>query len=160
MNILCTVHSRRNGASSLRAGAVLLEVLLALMLFAVTAAIITSSMNASMDGLERLKLNTHAANLAATIFAELELGQRAADSSGEQPLEKPFDTWTCEIAPVTSEMETVEVDEAGGLAQLEVILRHKDPDLVHRQMQWLKLPAVKSPTEPSDLTAGTGGLGR
>ncbi len=160
MNFKRTTLMQRNGAATLRAGAVLLEVLLALMLFAVTAAIITSSMNASMDGLERLKLNTHAANLAATIFAELELGQRAADSSGEQTLEKPFDTWTYEVARVTSETETVEADASGGLTQLEVILRHKDPDLVHRQMQWLKLPAAKSPSEPSALTADTGGLSR
>ena len=160
MNIQRTLRSRRNGASSLRAGAVLLEVLLALMLFAVTAAIITSSMNASMDGLERLKLNTHAANLAATIFAELELGQRAADASGEQSLEKPFDAWTYEVARVTSETEMVEADASGGLTQLEVILRHKDPDLVHRQMQWLKLPAAKTPSESSTLTADTGGLSR
>lgn len=133
----------------------LLEVLLALMLFAVTAAIITSSMNASLDGLDRLKLNTHAANLAATVFAELELGQRAADSSGEQSFEKPFDAWTYEVARIGAETEGGDSSE---LTRVEVILRHKDPELVHRQMQWLKLPAAKPASEPSALTAGTGGL--
>ncbi len=136
-------------------GAVLLEVLLALMLFAVTAAIITSSMNASMDGLERLKLNTHAANLAATTFAELELGLRAADASGEQAMEKPFDAWTCELVRLGAENES---GEASDLTQIEVILRHKDSELVHRQMQWLKLTEPKvSPDEDSPLTARTTG---
>lgn len=139
-------------------GAVLLEVLLALMLFAVTAAIITSSMNASMDGLERLKRNTHAANLAATTFAELELGLRPSDASGEQALEKPFDVWTCELSRLGAENES---GEASDLTQIEVILRHKDSELVYRQMQWLKLPAAKAATDESPLTAGTtGGLSR
>lgn len=133
----------------------LLEVLLALMLFAITAAIITSSMNASMDGLERLKLNTHAANLAATVFAELELGQRAADASGEQALEKPFDAWTCELARLGAENES---GEASDLTQIEVILRHKESERVYRQMQWLKLPAAKALSEDLPLTAGTGGV--
>jgi type II secretory pathway pseudopilin PulG len=135
-------------------GAVLLEVLLALMLFAVTAAIITSSMNASMDGLERLKLNTHAANLASTLFAELELSLRAADASGEQALEKPFDAWTYELGRTGAENES---GEASGLTQIEVILRHKDSELVYRQMQWLKLPEVKAAAEGAALTVGTGG---
>lgn len=148
--------TRSTGSSAVEArGAVLLEVLLALMLFAVTAAIITSSMNASMDGLERLKRNTHAANLAATVFAELELGQRAADASGEQAFEKPFEEWTCEVARLGAENES---GEASDLTQLEVILRHKDSDLVYRQMQWLKLPAAKALSEESPLTAGTGGV--
>lgn len=138
-------------------GAVLLEVLLALMLFAITAAIITSSMNASMDGLERLKLNTHAANLAATTFAELELGLRAMDASGEQALEKPFDAWTCELSRLDAENES---GEASDLTQIEVILRHKDFELVYRQMQWLKLPAAKSVTDGSPLTADAGGANR
>jgi hypothetical protein len=118
--------------------AVLLEVLLALMLFAATAAIVTSSMNASMVGLDRLRLNTHAVNLATSVFAELELGQRAADASGEQMLEKPFEVWTCELARTGGETEA---GEASGLNQIEVILRHKDSGLVYRQMQWLKLSA-------------------
>ncbi len=124
--------------ASKRRAAVLLEVLLALMLFAATAAIVTSSMNASMVGLDRLRLNTHAVNLATSVFAELELGQRAADTSGEQMLEKPFETWTCELALLSGETEA---GETSGLSQIEVILRHKDSGLVYRQMQWLKLSA-------------------
>lgn len=135
-------------------GAVLLEVLLALMLFAATAAIITSSMNAAMTGLERLKQNTHAVNLAATVFAELELGLRPAEVGGEQIMPKPFEAWTCELATMGAETES---GEASGLTQVEVILRHKDSELVYRQMQWLKLPEA-TPGSPSTLTSETARL--
>ena len=126
-----------------RRGAVLLEVLLALVLFVAAAAIITASMNASIEGLDRLKLNTHAGNLAATVLAELQLGIRVADVSGEQAFEKPFEDWTCEIARASAETES---GEASGLTQVEVIIRRKNPDLVYRQAQLLKLEPAKQST--------------
>ena len=126
-----------------RRGAVLLEVLLALVLFVAAAAIITASMNASLEGLDRLKLNTHAGNLAASVLAELQLGIRTVDVSGEQPFEKPFDEWTCELSRAGAETES---GEASGLTQVEVIIRRKNPDLVYRQAQLLKLEPAKQST--------------
>ena len=126
-----------------RRGAVLLEVLLALVLFVAAAAIITASLNASLEGLDRLKLNTHAGNLAGTVLAELQLGIRAADVSGEQAFEKPFEEWTCELARAAAETES---GEASGLTQVEVIIRRKNPDLVYRQAQLLKLEPAKQST--------------
>ena len=124
--------------------AVLLEVLLALVLFVAAAAIITASMNASMEGLDRLKLNTHAGNLAASVLAELQLGIRVADSSGEQMFEKPFEEWTWELTRTSAETES---GEASGLTQIEVIIRRKNPDLVYRLAQLLKLEPAKQ-SEP------------
>ena len=121
--------------------AVLLEVLLALVLFVVAAAIITASMNASMEGVDRLKLNTHAGNLAVTVLAELQLGIRAADANGEETFEKPFEEWTCEVARTGAETES---GESSGLTQVEVIIRRKNPDLVYRQAQLLKLEPAKA----------------
>lgn len=126
-----------------RRGAVLLEVLLALVLFVAAAAIITASLNASLEGLDRLKLNTHAGNLAVTVLAELQLGIRAADASGEQTFEKPFEEWTWELARTGAETES---GEASGLTQVEVIIRRKNPDLVYRQAQLLKLEPAKQGT--------------
>jgi len=123
---------------------VLLEVLLALVLFVGAAAIITASMNASLEGLDRLKLNTHAGNLASSVLAELQLGIRVADVSGEQAFEKPFEEWTCELARAGAETES---GEASGLSQIEVIIRRKNPDLVYRQAQWMKLDAAKPDTQ-------------
>ena len=122
----------------------LLEVLLALVLFVAAAAIITASMNASMEGLERLKLNTHAGNLAASVLAELQLGIRVADANGEQMFEKPFEEWTWELTRTSAETES---GEASGLTQIEVIIRRKNPDLVYRLAQLLKLEPAKQ-SEP------------
>ena len=134
-----------------RQGAVLLEVLLALVLFVGAAAIITASMNASMEGLDRLKLNTHAGNLSASVLAELQLGIRVADTSGEQSFEKPFEEWTWELARAAAETES---GEASGLTQVEVIIRRKNPDLVYRQAQLLKLePAKQSSPLTSESSA-------
>ena len=143
-------------------GAVLLEVLLALMLFAVTAAIITSSMNASMDGLERLKRNTHAANLASTVLAELELGLRPADASGERTLAGYLTPASGVVALRAGDgaEKSGESGEVSDLTQLEVILRHKDSEFVYRQRQWLKLPAASAGTDEPPLTAGAGGVSR
>ncbi len=126
----------------------LLEVLLALVLFVAAAAIITASMNASLEGLDRQKLTMHASNLGASILAELELGSRTADVTGEQPFEEPFADWTWEVVLAGTETESGEVSE---LTQVEVILRRKDPHMVHRQAQLMKLAPAKSGSAP--LTA-------
>ena len=133
-------------------GAVLLEVLLALALFVAAAAIVTASMNASLEGLDRLKLNTHAVNLAVTVFSELQLGSRAVEVNGAQAFEPPFQDWSWELALTPSETET---GESGGLTQVEVIIRRKDPDVVYRQAQLLKLekskPAATGPPATSQF---------
>ncbi len=129
----------------------LLEVLLALVLFVAAAAIITASMNASREGLDRLKMNTHAGNLAASVLAELQLGIRVADSSGEQMFEKPFEEWTWELTRTSAETES---GEASGLTQIEVIIRRKNPDLVYRLAQLLKLEPAKQ-SEPLTTASST-----
>ena len=52
-----------------RHAAVLLEVVLALVLFVAAAAVIASAINASLESVERQKLNLHAANLAVTVLS-------------------------------------------------------------------------------------------
>jgi hypothetical protein len=49
------------------------------------------------------------------------------------------------------------VGESSGLTQIEVILRHRDSELVYRQKQWLKLPEARVSVDDSPLTAGTAG---
>lgn len=118
-------------------GTVLLEVLLALALFVSAAAIVTSGMNASSDNLERQRLNTHAANLAATVLAEIQLGIRSTSEAGEQPFLAPFDKWTSELVVSPTETET---GEASGLLRVEVIIRHKEATLVRRLAQVIRIP--------------------
>src|SRR5258708_4398278 len=86
-------------------GAVLLEVILALVLFVAAAAVLTSGLSSSLDGVERLRLNTHAADLAVTVLSELQLGIKSLALSGPQQFEAPLDAWTWELvaSPVQAE---------------------------------------------------------
>jgi len=122
-------------------GAVLLEVILALVLFVAAAAVISSALNASLDGVERQKLKTHAVNLALSVLSELQMGLRTTESTGPEPFESPFENWTWQLALTPQEDE---VGETSGLTQVEVIIRHDEPALVYRLAQVLKLEAPKA----------------
>lgn len=130
-------------SASPRRGTALLEVILALALFVTAAAIVTSGMNASADNLDRQRLNTHAANLAATALAEIQLGIRSTVEAGEQPFAAPFDQWTAELSVTPAETET---GEASGLLRVEVIIRHKESTLVRRLAQVIRIPATPART--------------
>ena len=129
-------------------GTALLEVILALALFVLAAAIVTSGMSTSADNLERQRLNTHAANLAATAMAEIQLGMRSVAVPGEQPFEEPFEKWTVELGVTPTETET---GEASGLLRVEVIIRHKDSELVRRLVQVVKLDPARRAAGPAGL---------
>lgn len=122
--------------ASLRRGTALLEVLLALALFVVAAAIVTSGMSASTDNLDRQRRNTHAANLAATVLAEIQLGIRSTAEAGEQPFTAPFEQWTAELVVTPTETEA---GEASGLLRVEVIIRHQESALVRRLAQVIRV---------------------
>lgn len=125
-------------------GTALLEVILALALFVTAAAIVTSGMSASTDNLDRQRRQTHAANLAATVLAELQLGIRPTSEAGEQPFAAPFEQWTSELVVTPTETES---GEASGLLRVEVIIRHQESALVRRLAQVIRVP------DPSTRTA-------
>ena len=115
--------------------AVLLEVVLALVLFVAAAAVITSAINASLESVERQKLNLHAANLAITVLSELQLGQRSAETAGPEPFRPPFEHWSWQLVPSSREARLL---EAESLTVVEVIVRHDDPPVTYRIAQSLK----------------------
>src|SRR3954466_7151920 len=103
-------------------GAILLEVVLALLLFVAAVAVVASAMNSSMASLERQRFGVQAANLAATVHAELDLGLRTTEAVGPEPFERPFDQWTWQLVPGGVEDKTT--GEASGLAAIEVVIRN------------------------------------
>ena len=117
-------------------GAVLLEVVLALALFVGAAAVITGALNSSLDGVQRQKLNLHAANLAVSVLSELQMGARSAESAGPEDFPAPFERWNWQLSLTPLESAA---GESSGLTRVEVIIRHDDPPLVHRLAQLLKL---------------------
>ena len=132
-------HSKLQAAR----GAVLLEVILALVLFAAAAAIIGAGFHSAISGVERQKLNAHAVNLAVSVLSEIQMGLRTVESVGPESFVSPFDHWTWALALSPAEDEAGEVS---GLTRVEVIVRHDDPPLVHRLTQLLKLEKKLSTT--------------
>jgi len=73
----------QTGARSRRRGGILLELLLAIALFAAAASFTTSAMRSAVDGIRRTELRARAFDLAATRLAELDAGLIAASDLGE-----------------------------------------------------------------------------
>jgi type II secretory pathway pseudopilin PulG len=127
--------------SRLCEGAVLLEVVLALALFVSAAAILTSGLSSSLDSLERLRLNTHAADLAVSVLSEFQMGTKSLTIGGAEPFEPPLQEWTWELVatPVWSEF-----DQPSPYQKVEVIIRHQDPPVIYRFGQILRVDPSKS----------------
>lgn len=139
-----TVHPTARGAA-------LLEVIIALALFVATAAIITSALSASLESLDRQRRSTHAANLAASVLAELQLGIRSAGAGASaQQFEPPFDNWTWEAAITPTETE---LGETSNLSQIEVIIRHKESSTIRRLTEVVPLDRSRRTTTPTPAVA-------
>jgi len=132
-------------------GAALLEVLLAVALFAAAAAIVTSALNASMGSLERQRLGLRALNLAASTLAEIQLGIRPAANQGQQPLAAPLDLWTTEV--LTAPMDQA-ADGASGLVRVEVVIRHRESPIVQRLGEVVRPLPVPAGTAAAPSTPG------
>ena len=116
-------------------GSVLLEVVLALTLFAAAAVIIGTGLNASVNSAERLRQQAHAADLAITVMSELQMGVRSPAQPGPEAFPAPFTNWTWEV--VSTPLDAA--PDAGSFATVEVIIRHTESELVHRLGQILPL---------------------
>ncbi len=124
-------------------GALLLEVVLALVLFSGATVVLGMALNASMEGVERQRAQLHASDLAITVLSGVQLGTRPASSGGPGNFNPPFQefTWQMVVTPP-------EGDEPGDLVNVEVIIRHKASPLVYRVTQWLR-PAGADQRESS-----------
>jgi hypothetical protein len=132
-------------------GAVLLEVILALVLFVAAAAIVMSGMSASVESVERQRLNAHAMDLAVTVLSELQLGLRSSAMTGPADFEAPFKDWTCELQLLPLESDT---GETSSLTRVEVIIRHKRSPLVQRLAQVMQLGQATTDRKESHAGAG------
>lgn len=150
--ILMQFPSRpRFGPAGSRGASVLLEVVLALALFAAAAAIIGGALSTSMDTLERLRLNTHAANLAVSVLSELEMGSRTPPLNGPEPFETPFEFWNWDVVVTALEDE---LGAASGLQQVEVIITHQAPPIEYHLIQMTRLGQADSSGDMFDPATG------
>jgi hypothetical protein len=151
LELNCIFKGPSQRRTSRRAGAVLLEVVLALVLFVGAAAVLTSGLSSSLDSVERLRLNTHAADLAVTVLSELQMGVKSMALSSAQRFEAPLEEWTWEVlsSPVQADS-----DSTSDFKRIEVIIRHEDPPVTYRLGQVLRIDPSKS--APSDKLPGIG----
>lgn len=123
-------------------GAVLLEVILALVLFVAAATVLSSAFSASMEGVDRRRRQLHAEDLAVTVMSEIRMGLRSPSSAGPEPFKKPFAAWTWQI--VSSSGEDLP-GESSVSAHVEVIIRHSESELVRRLFEWVEpAPAAQA----------------
>lgn len=122
-----------------RSGTVLLEVVLALALFVAAATIITSGMNASVQAVHKLRLNTHAMNLAISVMSEVQMHARPLSSVGPEPFEPPFEKWSWTLEVNDLESGPLDTD---AMKKVEVIVRNNEEGVVHRLTQLFRAADV------------------
>ena len=93
----------RTRARIRRGGGILLELLLAIALFALAAAFTMSAMRSAIDGIRRTELRARAFDLAATRLAELDAGLVAASDLGEDRPREDGLSVKVEILPASGE---------------------------------------------------------
>ncbi|HAM72284.1 MAG TPA: hypothetical protein DCM86_11630 [Verrucomicrobiales bacterium] len=121
----------------------LLEVILALVLFVGAVTVIGIAMSTSMEGVERQRMNVHAANLALSVLSEVQLGIRVPSGAGAEAFHQPFENWTAEVA-----LSSLEDDPSGGggLTRAEVVVRHRQAPIVYRVCQVFALDRSRPAT--------------
>lgn len=133
-------QSKRFRGATRRDGAVLLEVVLALVLFVGAATVISAGLNASLASAERLRLNTQASNLAVSVLSELQLGTKTTAVTGPQPFEAPFEGWTWEVIVPPLHPDS---SDASGVRNVEVIVRNLETGFTSRASEVIRFPDAR-----------------
>lgn len=143
-------HSARvGGTGPTPRGAVLLEVILALALFVFAAAVIGNGLHAALNQVNGLRRECHAANLAASVMAELQLGMRPLQNSGREAFPEPFEDWT---ALVESTPYTFGWEDVAGLSQVTVVVRHEETGASSRLCALVPAVPLREAAPPADAT--------
>lgn len=106
-----------------------MEVVLALALFIGAATVISAGISASVEAVHRVRLQTHAANLAISLMAEIQIGARPLSAVGPEPFEEPFTEWLYRVNLTPGEEAVMETDS---VRPVEVIVWHTGENVVHR----------------------------
>jgi type II secretory pathway pseudopilin PulG len=122
---------------------VLLEVILALVLFVAAAAVVSSGVGAAMQSVDRQRMELHAVNLAVSVLSEIQMGTRSLQSPGPDKFPRPFEAWSWQTAAAPAEDD---LGEASSLTRVEIIIRHANPDVTYRLAQWIPAAGGASPS--------------
>lgn len=128
----------RTTSFSHTAGAVLFEVVLALVLFSFAAIIIGNSFSSSLRSVDRMRNDLDAANLAISTLSEIELGIKPLETSPPTEFEEPFEKWTWQIEATKPNED---LDIGGGLTLIEVIVVNEELGRETRIARMIRAPA-------------------
>ena len=128
----------RTSSFSHTAGAVLFEVVLALVLFSFAAIIIGNSFSSSLRSVDRMRNDLDAANLAISTLSEIELGIKPLETSPPTEFEEPFEKWTWQIEATKPNED---LDIGGGLTLIEVIVINEELGRETRIARMIRAPA-------------------
>jgi len=111
---------------------VLLDVLLAVGLFVIAAAVVTSALSSALTAATDLRLKTRAADLAQTVLSRLTSGELPLEAVAATEVDETDPEWTYEIA-----IEPVDGDDI--LKRVIVTVRNSDPlrPKTCRLTQWM-----------------------
>tara|TARA_Y100000588_G_scaffold101737_1_gene110579 strand:- start:3674 stop:4087 length:414 start_codon:yes stop_codon:yes gene_type:complete len=124
-----------------KTGAVLFEVVLALVLFSFAAVIIANSFSSSLLSVDRMRADLDATNLAISTLSEIELGIKAKETTPTTEFEAPFEKWTWQVE-MTEPSE--DLDMSGGLTLVEVIIRNEE---LNRETRIARMMRPQTETE-------------
>tara|TARA_Y100001960_G_scaffold330630_1_gene425189 strand:+ start:964 stop:1377 length:414 start_codon:yes stop_codon:yes gene_type:complete len=124
-----------------KTGAVLFEVVLALVLFSFAAVIIANSFSSSLLSVDRMRADLDATNLAISTLSEIELGIKAKETTPTTEFEAPFEKWTWQVE-MTEPSE--DLDMGGGLTLVEVIIRNEE---LNRETRIARMMRPQTETE-------------
>ena len=115
-------------------GAMLLEVVLALGLFVMTAVFVLDGMTSATRAVSRARMDAAAADLAISIMSEVEIGTILMVDAGPTDFEMVgYEGWTWEVV-FNALPDYAELTQ---LLQCEVIVRHESESVIHRMSQIL-----------------------
>ena len=127
-------EGRKHGCHR-RAGVILMEVVLALTIFCLTAGIVLSGMSASFDAAKQVFFGAKAADLAVTKMSVIRLEEvEMANTGPNEYEEEDLANWTWEIAVEMQEPYTLAEEQE---ARVEVIIRNSETGYVHRLVSLL-----------------------
>jgi len=127
-------------------GVVLLEVLLALTLFVVAAAVVGSAARTAIQAVERTRAQSKACDLALSVLAQLSAGMLEAVETPPSEFQDETDGEVIEPG-WTYEILAEEFPDVPGLKRLTVVVRNEEVpgSPTQRLTQWLFDPAAAGP---------------
>ncbi len=124
-----------NASTTRRRGAVLMEVIVAVALFAAAGGVILGSLNGAIRATRRMRIEGQAVDLAVTVLSELRAGLREVTDEGPDAFQDDEGAEDEALADWSWEIVTEQVEQSydgPAMLRVEVVIRHAPSGYTHR----------------------------